>query len=960
MKIPAPAPRGRRLALPAAAVLSLAALATTTTGPPASAAPVTPAAGSVAADGGATFYDARQPASRQAQSALDLQAARATADAPVSALRAALGGQALVDVDPTTLTPRNVARLDGFLTGPSAAPAADVALGYVRAQAGVFRLGAADLAALRLTRTYVDVEGTTHLSWAQTAGGTPLFGNGLKASVAKDGSLVNVQGSPVPGLRAPAAPAALDADAAITRAKADLRAPRTAPSAGDTATSVLFATTGGSRAAYQVVTMSVARPALSVVDAQTGRVMFRQSLTSDAAAPETATVFRTYPGAAEGGAATAVDLTAPGWLPAGARTLTGNNAHTYSDVNDDNAPSPSEEVGPNAQGTYTFAQQRFAPAGQPCTTYVCTWDPATPGSWKVNRKQTATQNFYLVNSFHDHLAQSPIGFTEAAGNFQTRNASGQGKGGDAVLDEPLDGAATAGQLPDGRHLDNANFATPPDGTAPRMQMYLFHAPGATYPAQDPFLAVSGSDEADVVHHEYTHGLSHRLVVDAGNVPALDSQQGGSMGEAWSDWYAFDHLVAQGLVKDTAAPGEVLVGDYVSAGGRLIRTESIDCTVGAPASVCPGAGTAGSGGYTYGDFGKIYAGGPEVHADGEIWAQTLWDLRTALGTRKSESLVTRAMELSPVYPSYLDMRNAILQADTATRGGADLATIWKTFAHRGMGFFAGTVTGNDVAPVEDFSMPPAAGAPKGTVTGRVRDSVSGRGVAGAVVAFGGHDSGFPGSYAAVSDRTGGYTISGVVAGTYPDVYSGGAGYNGQVRTASVSSGRTDLGFSLVRDWAAASGGATVAATNGDDGAAYGCGAGAMVDQALTNGWSTARPTSGGKYVTVALPTAVDVETLQIDPTGTCGDDLTASAAGYTLETSEDGTTFRRAAAGTFATPDAGHLVTVPLAAGTGTAVTAIRYTILTNQTAARGADCPGAAAGCAWFDSREMEVFGSAS
>ena len=40
---------------------------------------------------------------------------------------------------------------------------------------------------------------------------------------------------------------------------------------------------------------------------------------------------------------------------------------------------------------------------------------------------------------------------------------------------------------------------------------------------------------------------------------------------------------------------------------------------------PRAPGAGPGGYTYGDFGKI-AGGPEVHADGEIWLETLWDLR----------------------------------------------------------------------------------------------------------------------------------------------------------------------------------------------------------------------------------------------------------------------------------------------------------------------------------------------
>ena len=60
----------------------------------------------------------------------------------------------------------------------------------------------------------------------------------------------------------------------------------------------------------------------------------------------------------------------------------------------------------------------------------------------------------------------------------------------------------------------------------------------------------------------------------------------------------------------------------------------------------------------------------MHADGEIWGETLWDLRTALGSATTENLVTRAMELSPSNPSMLDERNAILQADLVDNGGAN--------------------------------------------------------------------------------------------------------------------------------------------------------------------------------------------------------------------------------------------------------------------------------------------------
>nr|WP_284291027.1 M36 family metallopeptidase [Angustibacter aerolatus] len=327
----------------------------------------------------------------------------------------------------------------------------------------------------------------------------------------------------------------------------------------------------------------------------------------------------------------------------------GNNAHTYTDVNDDDAAGASEEVTNQGAKGFSWSLVRTNVADEPCTSFVCTWDPSVGRSWAANRQRTAVNNFYLVNKFHDHLAKAPIGFTEAAGNFELINSSGKGKGGDPVIDEPLDGASTApGGLPDAGHIDNANMSTPPDGQSPRMQMYLFHQPGTTYPDGDPFIASAGSDEADVVYHEYTHGLSNRLVVGPDGVSTLNSQQGGSMGEAWSDWYAFDFLNAQGYAPDTSAPGEVRVGDYVGAGQDLIRTQPLDCPVGTTSTKCPGTPGAGPGGYTYGDFGKII-GAPEVHADGEIWGETLWDLRGRLGSKLTESLVTRAMEPGPGRP-----------------------------------------------------------------------------------------------------------------------------------------------------------------------------------------------------------------------------------------------------------------------------------------------------------------------
>ncbi len=756
----------------------------------------------------ASFYDSRQDASSQQTLRVRTAQQAARAKPGLKSMRTALGAQGVLAIDPLTGTPSAISRLDGFLTGASTSAPATVVTSYVKANPDVFGLSSADLSTLHLRKDYVDVAGIHHISWVQYAGGVPVFGNGLKAAVAKDGRLINVQGSPLVGLGSANTATKVSAAAARSAAAKDVfGSPRAATagaptgsarttkfSNGDAASLVAFQTVNGPRVAWQTLTTVKGRMFAHVVDATTGRVLYRHNLTSDA--NPTGLAWENYPGAAAGGTQNAVNLAQPGWLPADSTRLAGNTAHVFSDVNDDNTAQASEEVNIGSN-SFKFPFVNFnAQVGPPfCSAqFKCSWDPTVASSWQVNRKQNAVQVFYYVSKFHDHLKAAPIGFTRAAGNFEAVD-------GDAVSTQPDDGANLAGGLPDSNHVDNANMSTPADGTSPTMQMYLFHDPAN--PA-DPFLQGNGGDEAGIVYHEYTHGLSNRLVVDAAGNSTLGNLQAGSMGEAWSDWYAMDFLTDEGFQTDTAAPGEVRVGNYVGHSQNLIRTQPMDCPVGTTSTACPGTPGAGPGGYTYGDFGKII-GRPEVHADGEIWGETLWDLRAALGTTLTESLVTRAMELSVSNPSYLDMRNAIVQADTAVNGGHARAKIWKTFAHRGMGFFAGAVDGDDAAPVEDFSLPPAPGTPRGSLTGKVVDDASGAGIPGAAVVFGGHASGFN-NFSALSAADGTYTIDGILPGTYPKVSAGGGGYDRQVATLSIASRVNTKDWTLRRDWAAASGGA----------------------------------------------------------------------------------------------------------------------------------------------------------
>lgn len=964
-----------------------------------------------------SFYDSREtPEARQTLRERSRRDARSP-NARRDELREQLGSEGVVSIDPLTSTPRHVGRLDDFLTGPSSAPAASIALGWVKANGAALGLDAATVDGMTLRRDYVDIEGIHHLFFVQTANGVPVFGNGLKANVTADGRLVNVLGSPVAAPSLASTSPSVSASGAAASARRDVEAGAvpfkaisgqevTRPTVfanGDRAELVAFQTVGGLRLAWQTYVSGNTGTFVHVVDAANGRVLYRRSLVNYA----DGLVIENYPGAPSGGTQEQKSISRPGWLTSSS-TLSGNNTHVYADVDDSNDSTnvlgETEEIAPsNAGGDYLYELQRFTFAGPlnsiyGCDAWVCTWNPSFVGdpaagdpsgdfSYQVNQNQSGTQLFYAINKFHDHLAAPPIGFTEAAGNFQMLNSSGQGLGGDPVLGEALDGANSYGfGFPDPNHTDNANMATPPDGFSPRMQMYLWHDTTDDFfngPANDPFLPADGSNDVGIVYHEYTHGLSNRLVVDAFGNSTLGNIQAGAMGEAWSDWYALDLLVKDGYAADTSADGELRIGDYVGKGQDLIRTQPLDCAVGSTSPKCPGTPGAGPGGYTYGDFGKII-GRPQVHADGEIWSSTLWDLRGALDTRKAESLVTRAMELSPANPSFLDMRNAILFADLCINSGRNRDAIWRVFAKRGMGYFAAAVDGDDALPVEDFSLPPGRRAKKGNVSGNVKDADTNRPIDGAVVAFGGHASGFPGDFADATNRRGVYRIRRVFQGVYPKVSAKAPGYDTQVVTINVDDRRIIQNFALRRDWAALGGGGSVTAFNGPDFTPFGCGPTGAIDQSLGSGWGSTTDDDAGsetgnvtpKFIVVRLPQPVNASEIQIDPSNTCGDAGSASTKDYRLESSVDGTTWSLVSEGSFGVANRGRLNPIALPAGGLPGIQYLRFTMLNPQVPlADGtlppfgssgvpdrcgptAPNPGNFSGCAFMDMVELAVYGT--
>ncbi len=928
---------------------------------------------------GKAFVDVRTR-SQTAGAQVKVPALRANAAA---ALGRSLGQQSVVTIDPLTGTPSMVARLNGFLTARSAAAPALIALDYVRAHRAVFGLSNADLRELHEAPAYRSVDGTTHVRWMQQYRGVPVFENELRANVDRSGQLINVLGAPLASTAVASTTPRLNAEQALGRARQDGGAHGPAPSAtkatpgaqrwthfsdGSQADLVIFHIASGNELAWHLYAFVDSTHIYEyVINAASGRVLFRNNIVDQSSGEGKAWLYNPSPifGPGNGlvdGHTQNTQVYPDAWGPISDTALSGNNAHVYSDVNDNNQDDAGEDVAPTSfdvdghpEFIYPFSSNTSDFFENCATNFPCSWDrDAVNGdsSWHTNRAQNAAQVFWFVNNYHDHLEQSPIGFTPAAGNFQVNNNGQGGLGNDPVHAENDDGANTDGSGgPDDNHIDNANMATEQDGVPPRMQMYLFDS--------NNFVDANGGDEADVVYHEYTHGLSHRLITDAQGFPRLDGEEAGAMGEGWSDWYAMDYLVSQNLDTDTSTTGDVFLGYYVSGAQHLIRSMSMDCPVGAPANGdCQSSFTSHQGGYTLQDYGKISGSGPEVHADGEIWGQTLWQIRQALINKQSnpattnssgnctgpcsyraEQLITAGMELSPPDPSMLNERDAILQADQTDFGGADLTVLWQIFAQRGMGFFAADLGSGDTAPVFDFHTPPAQSARTATVTGRITDADSGAPVSGATVEFANHAD-----LSTTTNSNGQYTIHNVAPhNSYPYVLILARGFDGiALKNVPVSSGSNTVSHSIRRDWASLAGGGQVKSVTAPNLTSFGCGPANAIDGSQTSGWGSYAVNFGGnpsqglpsaptgpRTVVIQLPHTVDIRQFAIDPGATCGDDDTASLRQFQIAVSSNGSSFHQVAGGAFG-PSNDHIMNPVSLTGSGTGARFVRLTELSNQ------------------------------
>ncbi|PFH50044.1 hypothetical protein AMATHDRAFT_61980 [Amanita thiersii Skay4041] len=331
--------------------------------------------------------------------------------------------------------------------------------------------------------------------------------------------------------------------------------------------------------------------------------------------------------------------------------------------------TPVQRSGNNAISFKGDISQTTKPSSSP-DDFIYVQDPNQEPTVQINVDAARTNTFYIVNSVHDFTYK--YGFTEAAFNFQQDNFGKGGLGNDRVTVSVQDSAGT----------NNADFATPPDGQSGRMRMFLFTF---TSPQRD------GALENDIVVHENTHGVTNRMT-GGGTGRCLQMTEAGGMGEGWSD------AMADWTEKNSSAVPDFFTGQYVLNNTAGVRSHPYSTS----STVNP---------LRYSDLKTL----KEVHDIGEVWANMLHNVYAALVGAHGWSATARtdpsgsegnivhlhlfidALALQPCNPTFLDARDAWIQADVNRFGGANRCLLWQAFASRGLGV-------NAAHHDDDFTVP----------------------------------------------------------------------------------------------------------------------------------------------------------------------------------------------------------------------------------------------------------------
>ncbi|MBP7415153.1 MAG: M36 family metallopeptidase [Pyrinomonadaceae bacterium] len=665
---------------------------------------------------------------------------------------------------PEVLSPNVQRQKFSWLTSPSNEARTDILRNFIKQNAELVGVDAAQIDGLEVAADYTNPAGNlsfVHLE--QKINGVPVFRGEIKAGFTTKNQIVRVINNLAPGLdysslstnfgdAATAVRVAagdikhklrLEDTAFNEKQSTDLKAVYGEGDWATTAEKMYFPTEPGVAVpAWRVLIWRPINAYYVIVDAADGVVLWQKNITEDQTQSATYQVYNnansfilaadspaplspgpTGPITTAGALGTRTNVTligneAPntfnnlGWMTDGANITDGNNVAAGID-----------RVAPDG----IDATQ----AGNPGRTFDSTWNPPpglpTPGDDPLlaqSQRGAVIQMFYVMNRYHDTLYR--LGFTEAARNFQNDNFGRGGLGADRVSAEGQDSAST----------NNANFGTPADGGRGQMQMFLWTGPTPDY---------DGTADAEVIIHEHTHGLSNRL---HGNASGLSTNMSRGMGEGWGDFYGYSML---------AEPSDPINGVYTTGGYATFQLGGMTSSYyhgirrfpRAPITFTGGPNNLPHNPFTFKHVNancdttlgttatavsSAFPRNPvistnsgtqacdQVHNLGEVWSSALWEVRNRMvarlgftpGTTRVLQIVTDGMKLAPIGPTFLQERDSIIAAAAALplapEASLDVSDVREGFRVRGMGFSAsiqnaGTGT-NNTAVTEAFDVPNA--------------------------------------------------------------------------------------------------------------------------------------------------------------------------------------------------------------------------------------------------------------
>lgn len=645
------------------------------------------------------------------------------------------------EVHPFFGTPEITGTVSEFLTARSNRSRPDIVRQFINSNPDMFGLTAESIGNLKLTADYTNPSGNlSFVHFEQQINGVPVFAGEIRAALTPMGELVRVVNGVVPAIDVDKSSDFGDRDRAASVAAGNV------DGKAIDAEQIYFPIAAGTVVPAWRVTVDDGRALWYViVDAENGTLLWRKNLTSHQTQSATYEVYGNTtsmmktadsPSPFTPGCLSPIGCPQPpavprtqftlignelpyqfnnlGWIADGETRTIGNNVEAGIDRDGANGIDPNGWAFGNPNRNFVFAYNPGPGLPPPGDAPVPTTQTYPPSAFQQG---SVTHAFYLANRWHDETYR--LGFTEQARNFQADNFGRGGLAADSLIVEVQDISATNG----------ANFATPADGTRPRGQMFVWTGPT---PDRD------GALDSQVLTHELTHGLSNRL---HGNAVGLSSNMARGMGEGWSDFYALALLseptddacgtyTVAGYITYLIAPG--FEGNYyygirrfptarrgcLGPNGRphnpvTFRYLNSDCNtlIGTTTSDPPP-----SSAFPRGPIGVTIC--DQTHNIGEIWSAALWEVRGFLieahgateGNRRALQYITDGMKLSPLNPTLLQSRDAIIAAAAATDPG-DVVHVRRGFALRGMGASASiqnTGTGNNNTVVtEAFDVFPNA-------------------------------------------------------------------------------------------------------------------------------------------------------------------------------------------------------------------------------------------------------------